>query len=108
MSRTLLPVSNLVVSPARLPHAQRLSVGKLPFKTEQDPAVTEKHLQAILSQGRKVLVEAWVHEPQQLPQVHLEKMLSAQPLPRGALATPRAPHRVPDLGSSRAGPGSPF
>ena len=37
--------------------------------------MTEKHLQAILSQGSEVLVEARVHEPQQLPQVHLEKML---------------------------------
>lgn len=49
--------------------------------------MTEKHLQAILSQGRKVLVEAWVHEPQQLSQVHLEKMLSAQPPP----SPPREP-----------------
>lgn len=68
-------MSNLVVSPARFPHAQSLSIWKFTFKTEEDPTVTEKHLQAILSQGRKVLVEARVHEPQQLSQVHLEKML---------------------------------
>lgn len=73
--------SHLVVCPAGFPHAQSLSVGELPFKAEEDPAVTEEHLQAVLPQGRKVLVEAWVHEPQQLPQVHLQEMHLAEPLP---------------------------
>lgn len=58
-----LQLSDLIVSPARFPHAQSLSIWKFTFETEEDPTVTEKHLQAVLSQGRKVLVEAWVHEP---------------------------------------------
>lgn len=82
---------HLVVRPARFPHAQSLSVRELPFKAEEDPAVTEEHLQAVLSQGRKVLVEAWVHEPQQLPQVHLQEMHVAEPLPVCQDLHPRAP-----------------
>jgi len=86
---------HLVVRPARFPHAQSLSVGELPFKAEEDPAVTEEHLQAVLSQGRKVLVEAWVHEPQQLPQVHLQEMHVAEPLPVCQDLHPQSPPMSP-------------
>lgn len=70
---------NLVVCPAGLPHAQCLCVGELSLEAEQDPAVAEQQLQAILSKAGQVLVEARQHEAQQLPQVHLqiEKLLSS-------------------------------
>ena len=64
---------DLVVSPAGLPHAQSLGVGELSFEAEQDPAVAEEQLQAVLPQPGEVLVEAGQHEAQQLPQVHLEE-----------------------------------
>lgn len=67
------------MSPARFPHAQRLGLWKFTFEAEEDPTVAEKHLQAVLSQAGKVLVEARVHEPQQLSQVHLEKTRWAEP-----------------------------
>lgn len=63
---------HLVVSPAGLPHAQSLGLGELPLEAEQDPAVAEEHLQPVLSQGTQVLVEAGVHQPQQLTQVQLQ------------------------------------
>ncbi len=62
---------DLVVSPAGLPHAQSLGVGELSFEAEQDPAVAEQQLEAVLPQPGQVLVEAGQHETQQLPQVHL-------------------------------------
>lgn len=67
--RALCP--DLVVSPAGLPHAQSLGVGKLAFKAQQDPAVAEEQLEAVLPQPGQVLVEAGKHESQQFPQVHL-------------------------------------
>ena len=63
---------DLVVCPAGLPHAQGLGVGELSFEAEQDPAVAEEQLEAVLAQPGQVLVEAGQHETQQLPQVHLE------------------------------------
>lgn len=63
---------DLVVCPAGLPHAQSLGVGELSFETEQDPAVAEEQLEAILPEPGQVLVEAGQHETQQLPQIHLE------------------------------------
>lgn len=57
--------------------------------------MTEEHLQAVLSQGRKVLVEAWVHEPQQLPQVHLQEMHVAEPLPVCQDLHPQSPPMSP-------------
>lgn len=63
---------DLVVSPAGLPHAQGLSVGKLAFEAQQDPAVAEEQLQAVLPQPGQVLVEPGQHETQQFPQIHLE------------------------------------
>lgn len=68
--RTLPP--DLVVCPAGLPHAQSLGVRELPFEAQQDPAVAEEQLEAVLPQPGQVLVEAGQHETQQLPQVHLE------------------------------------
>lgn len=53
---------DLVVCPAGLPHAQSLCVGELPFEAEQDPAVAEEQLEAILSQPGQVLVEVGQHE----------------------------------------------
>lgn len=64
---------HLVVSPAGFPHAQRLGLGELALEAEQDPAVAEEHLQPILPQGTQVLVEARVHQPQQLTQVQLQE-----------------------------------
>ena len=50
-------VSHLVVSPAGLPHVQGLGVGELSFEAEQDPAVAEEQLQAVLPQpDRKSVV----------------------------------------------------
>lgn len=63
---------DLVVCPAGLPHSQSLGVGELSFEAEQDPAVAEEQLEAVLPQPGEVLVEAGQHETQQLPQVHLE------------------------------------
>lgn len=63
---------DLVVCPAGLPHAQSLGVGELSFEAQQDPAVAEEQLEAVLPQPGQVLVEAGQHETQQLPQVHLE------------------------------------
>lgn len=60
------------MSPAGLPHAQGLCVGKLALEAQQDPAVAEEQLQAVLPQQGQVLVEAGQHETQQFPQVHLE------------------------------------
>lgn len=62
---------DLVVCPAGLPHAQSLGVRELPFEAQQDPAVAEEQLEAVLPQPGQVLVEAGQHETQQLPQVHL-------------------------------------
>lgn len=62
---------DLIVCPAGLPHAQSLGVGELSFEAEQDPAVAEEQLEAVLPQSGQVLVEAGQHETQQLPQVHL-------------------------------------
>lgn len=62
---------DLVVSPAGLPHAQSLGVGEFSFEAEQDPAVAEEQLEAVLPQPGQVLVEAGQHETQQLPKVHL-------------------------------------
>lgn len=62
---------DLVVCPAGLPHAQGFGVGELSFEAEQDPAVAEEQLEAVLPQSGQVLVEAGQHEAQQLPQVHL-------------------------------------
>lgn len=53
---------DLVVSPAGLPHAQGLSVGELAFEAQQDPAVTEEQLQAVLPQPSEVLVEPGQHD----------------------------------------------
>lgn len=63
--------SHLVVGPAGLPDAQGLGLRKLPFEAEQEPAMAEQHLQAVLAQRDQVLVEALVCQPQQLPQVQL-------------------------------------
>lgn len=63
-------VVGLVVCPAGLPHAQSLRVGELSFEAEQDPAMAEEQLEAVLPQPGEVLVEAGQHETQQLPQVH--------------------------------------
>ena len=63
---------DLIVRPAGLPHAQSLGVGELSLEAEQDPAVAEEQLEAVLPQSGQVLVEAGQHETQQLPQVHLE------------------------------------
>lgn len=63
---------DLVVCPARLPHAQGLGVGELSLKAEQDPAMAEEELEAVLPEPGQVLVKTWQHEAQQLPQVHLE------------------------------------
>lgn len=63
--------AHLVVGPAGLPDAQRLGLGELALEAEQEPAVAEEHLQAVLAQGHQVLVEARVRQPQQLPQVQL-------------------------------------
>ncbi len=62
---------DLVVCPAGLPHTQSLGVGELSLEAEQDPAMAEEQLQAVLPQPGEVLVEAGQHETQQLPQVHL-------------------------------------
>lgn len=67
--RRLCP--DLVVCPAGLPHAQSFGVGELSLEAEQDPAVAEEKLEAVLPESGQVLVEAGQHEPQQLPQVHL-------------------------------------
>lgn len=64
-------LAHLVVSPAGLPDAQRLGLGELPLEAEQEPAVAEEHLQAVLAQRHQVLIEAQVCQPQQLPQVQL-------------------------------------
>lgn len=61
------------MSPAGFPHAQGFSVRKLSLKAEEDPAVTEKHLKAVLPKGSQVLVKAYVHQPQQFSQVHLQR-----------------------------------
>lgn len=78
-----VPRPHLVMSPAGFPHAQGFSIRKLSLKAEEDPAVTKKHLKAILPKGRQVLVKAYVHQPQQFSQVHLqrEKWRPAQPQP---------------------------
>lgn len=60
------------MGPAGLPHAQRLGVGELSLEAQQDPAVAEEQLEAVLPQPEQVLVEAGQHEAQQLPQVHLQ------------------------------------
>lgn len=59
------------MSPAGLPHAQRLRVGKLALEAEQNPAMTEQQLQAVLTKAHQVLVEARQHQTQKLSQVHL-------------------------------------
>lgn len=63
--------AHLVVRPAGLPDAQRLGLGELALEAEQEPAVAEEHLQAVLAQRDQVLIEAQVCQPQQLPQVQL-------------------------------------
>lgn len=60
------------MGPAGLPHAQCLGVRELAFEAQQDPAVAEEQLEAVLPQPDQVLVEAGQHEAQQLPQVHLQ------------------------------------
>lgn len=65
------PRSDLVVSPAGLPHAQSLRVGELSLEAEQDPAVAEEQLEAVLTKPGQMVVEVGQHEAQQLPQVHL-------------------------------------
>lgn len=60
------------MGPAGLPHAQCLGVGELSLEAQQDPAVAEEQLEAVLPQPEQVLVEAGQHEAQQLPQVHLQ------------------------------------
>lgn len=50
--------AHLVVGPAGLPDAQGLGLGKLPLEAEQEPAVAEEHLEAVLTQGHQVLIEA--------------------------------------------------
>lgn len=60
------------MGPAGLPHAQCLRVGELSLEAQQDPAVAEEQLEAVLPQPEQVLVEAGQHEAQQLPQVHLQ------------------------------------
>lgn len=55
---------DLVMCPTSLPHAQSLCVGELSFETEQDPAMAEEQLKAVLSQSGEVLVEAGQHETQ--------------------------------------------
>ncbi|TNN66164.1 hypothetical protein EYF80_023642 [Liparis tanakae] len=61
---------DLVVRPAGLPHAQGLGVGELSLEAEQDPAMAEEQLQAVLPQPGQVLVEARQHEAQQLTQTN--------------------------------------
>lgn len=51
-------LAHLVVGPAGLPDSQRLGLRELPFKAQQEPAVAEEHLQAVLPQRDQVLVEA--------------------------------------------------
>lgn len=63
--------AHLVVGPAGFPDAQGLGLRKLPLEAEQEPTVAEEHLEAILTQGDQVLVEALVCQPEQLPQVQL-------------------------------------
>lgn len=75
--RVFLPKTDLIVRPAGLPHAQGLGVGELSFEAEQDPAVAEEQLEAVLPQPGQVLVEARQHETQQLAQVHLEAVQKA-------------------------------
>lgn len=50
--------------PAGLPHAQGFRVRELSFEAEQDPAMAEEKLEAILPQPGQVLVEAGQHETQ--------------------------------------------
>ena len=64
-------LAHLVVGPAGFPDPQCLGLGKLPLEAQQEPAVAEEHLQAVLAQQDQVLVEACVGQPQQLPQVQL-------------------------------------
>lgn len=64
-------LAHLVMGPAGLPDAQCLGLGKLPLEAQQEPAMAEEHLQAVLAQRDQVLVEACVGQPQQLPQVQL-------------------------------------
>lgn len=52
----------LIVSPAGLPHAQRLRVRKLALETEKNPAVTEQQLKSVLTQPSQMLVKAWQHQ----------------------------------------------
>lgn len=56
----------LVVSPAGFPYPQSLGIGELPLEAEEDPAVAEEHLEAVLPEGDQVVVEARMHQPQQL------------------------------------------
>lgn len=65
------PLTHLVVGPAGLPDTQGLGLRKLSLEAEQEPSVAEEHLEAVLTQGHQVLVEALVCQPQQLPQVQL-------------------------------------
>lgn len=64
-------VAHLVVGPAGLPDAQGLGLRKLPLEAEKEPTVAEEHLEAVLTQGDQVLVEALMCQPEQLPQVQL-------------------------------------
>lgn len=66
-----LKCPDLVVCPAGLPHAQSLGVGELSLEAQQDPAVAEEQLEAVLPEPGQMLVEVRQHEAQQLPQVHL-------------------------------------
>uniref|UniRef100_A0A665TZ53 Uncharacterized protein n=1 Tax=Echeneis naucrates TaxID=173247 RepID=A0A665TZ53_ECHNA len=62
MQRSRRTQPDLVVCPAGLPHAQSLGVRELSLEAEQNPAVAEEQLEAVLPKSSQVLVEAG-HSP---------------------------------------------
>lgn len=73
MGMPLPPRSNLVVSPAGFPYTQSFSIRKFTLKAKEDPTMTKKHLQSIFPKRRQMVVETYMHQPQQFSQVHLQR-----------------------------------